>query len=245
MRDEMQGPRSFGTSFPTLKASVVLALALCLPTHAAAQRSIPGYPDDVRGYDPREVAMLPRYCIYTQNFRDHVPGGNDQVEIDRFYAMWGQTFHALHHYCWGMMMTNRGSFLAQGMKLREFYWRDAINEFDYVLERASPDFILLPEILSKKGENLLRLGLAAQAIDTLTRAAEVKPDYWPPYAYLSDYYKEAGDLKKAREWLERGLSLSPNAKGLTRRLAELDEKETKRETAPRRPVPKGQTSAGR
>ena len=50
-------------------------------------------------YDPREVAMLPRYCAYTQGFRDHVPGGNNPAEIQRWYSMLGETFNAMHHYC--------------------------------------------------------------------------------------------------------------------------------------------------
>ena len=54
------------------------------------------------------------------------------------------------------------------------------------------------------------------------RAIEVKADYWPPYARLGDYYKSAGDLGKARQILEAGLSKAPDATALQRRLAELD-----------------------
>jgi tetratricopeptide (TPR) repeat protein len=65
--------------------------------------------------------------------------------------------------------------------------------------------------------------VGARAIEPLELAARIKPDYWPPYAHLSDQYKEAGDLKKAREWLETGLTHSPDANGLQRRLKELDD----------------------
>src|SRR5690348_12225733 len=69
---------------------------------------IAGYPDDfANAYDPREVAILPAYCKYTQLFRQHVPGGNDPVEIERMYATLGPGFHALHHYCWAIMGTHR------------------------------------------------------------------------------------------------------------------------------------------
>jgi hypothetical protein len=50
---------------------------------------------------------------------------------------------------------------------------------------------------------------------------------------MSDYYKETGQLAKAREWLEKGLSVAPNANGLTRRLAELDGAKDKRKNAPK------------
>ena len=47
-------------------------------------------------------------------------------------------------------------------------------------------------------------------------------DYWTPYAELGDYYKQTGDVKKAREVFERGLAATHDAPGLKRRLAELD-----------------------
>ena len=82
-------------------------LAAGAPTYA--QNITPGYPASVTAYDPREVAMLPRYCAYTQSFRDHVPGGNNPAEIQRWYSILGETFHAMHHYCFGLMKTNRGA----------------------------------------------------------------------------------------------------------------------------------------
>ena len=91
-----------------------------------------------------------------------------------------------------------------------------------MIDRAPPDFVLLPEILMKKGENLIRLGQGANGNLQLLRAIELKPDYWPPYAAMSDYYKKTGDLKNAREVLEKGLSASPEAKALKERLANLD-----------------------
>src|SRR5262245_33526688 len=201
----------------------MLALWVILATGITTySQDIPGYPANVRAYDRREVAMLPRYCIYTQDFRERVPGGNNPDEIQRWYSVLGQTFHAIHHYCWGLMKTNRGVLLARDEYWRRFYLNDAITEFDYVIDRAPPDFVLLPEILMKKGENLIRLGNSLSGNQQLLRAIELRPDYWPPYAAMSDYYKNKGDLKDAREVLEKGLSASPNAKALKERLADLD-----------------------
>jgi tetratricopeptide (TPR) repeat protein len=183
----------------------------------------PGYPDDVAAFDPREVAVLPRYCAYTQYFRDQVPGGNNQDEIQRWYSVLGQTFHALHHYCLGLMKTNRGVILAREEHRRRFYLNDAILEFEYVIDRAPLDFPLLPEILTKKGETLIRLQRGLTGTQQLLRAIAIRPDYWPAYAAMSDYYKSISDLKKAREVLEKGLSASPDAMVLKQRLANLDE----------------------
>jgi tetratricopeptide (TPR) repeat protein len=165
--------------------------------------------------------MLPEYCKYTQLFRTHVPGGDNPAEIARWDARMGSAFQSMHHYCWGLMKTNRAMLLAKTRQDREFYLGSSIGEFDYVLERAQPGFVLLPEIYTRKGENLIRLGRSGPAIEALEKAIALKADYWPPYAHLSDFYKSKGDAARAREILENGLALVPDAKALRRRLAEL------------------------
>jgi tetratricopeptide (TPR) repeat protein len=191
---------------------------------SACAQDIPGYPPAVTDYDPREVALLPRFCTFTQLFRDKVPGGNNTAEVERWYAELGQTFHHLHHYCWGLMKTNRATLLARDGQVRQFYLGDAIKEYDYVIERSPPNFILLPEILMKRGMNLVQLKKGPVAVFDFKRAIELNPQYWPPYGQLADYYKDIGNLNEARQVLEDGLKHSPNAVGLTRRLAELSGK---------------------
>jgi tetratricopeptide (TPR) repeat protein len=192
-------------------------------------------PSSITDYDPREVALLPHYCIYTQLFREHVPGGNDITQIQAWRSFMGPEFEAMHHYCFGLMKTNRATLHAQNKDQREFYLTDAITEYDFVLQRVPNDFIVLPEILTKKGENLVRLGREPLALVQFNRAVEVKPDYWTAYGDLSDLYRQQGNIAEARKVLERGLSFSPNAAGLTRRMAELATGADKK--APRRPSP--------
>jgi tetratricopeptide (TPR) repeat protein len=189
---------------------------------------IPGYPDSVLAYDPRETALLPGYCKYTQVFRERVKGGDNQVEIDHWYKVMGRTFHDMHHYCVGLMDTNRAVLLARNPRSKAFYLVSSISEFDYVIERAPPDFVLLPEIFTKKGENLIRLAKGPLGVIELERAIEAKPDYWPPYAALSDYYKSIGDRAKARDVLEKAIAITPDATALTRRLTELDVSKSKK-----------------
>jgi tetratricopeptide (TPR) repeat protein len=208
-----------------------LAAALWAGTAAYAQLA-PGYPDSVEAYDAREVAMLPPFCKHTQLFRRQVPGGGSVEEIERWTAVMGPIFETMHHYCWGLMKTHRALYLVRERQARQFYLSDSIAEFDYVITRAPEDFILLPEILTKKGENLVRLGKGPVGITQFERAVELKPDYWPPYAYMSDYFKDAGDPKKAKEILERGLASAPDAKALQRRLAGLESVTERRKKAP-------------
>jgi tetratricopeptide (TPR) repeat protein len=199
-------------AFRSIASTAWIALVSLAPVPVQAQQS----------YDSREVRLLPVYCKYTQLFRNNVPGGNDPVEIERWTKRMGPTFIHMHHYCWGLMDGNRAAFWAKTPQDRTHNLYQSIKEFDYVIERAPQDFSYLPEILTRKGENLILLDKGPEGVGELTRAIYVKPDYWPPYAAISDYYKNTGDIAKAREWLRKGLSAAPDAKVLSRRLAELD-----------------------
>jgi len=198
------------------------AVLLCvLAWPAWCQAPIPGYPDRFDAYDPREVALLPPYCMYSQVFRGKVPGGGDPDQIERWKTILGETYLHIHHYCWGLMKTNRGILLARSSQSREFYLADSIGEFDYVIDRSPRDFVLLPEILTKKGENLVLLGKGPVAVLMFEQAIDAKPDYWPPYARLGDYYAQVGERAKAIETIERGLHNAPDTPALVRRRSEL------------------------
>jgi tetratricopeptide (TPR) repeat protein len=226
-REENRAARGRGVRLfigPVIPRALLVAL-LSIVEAASAQAPIRGYPNQVTEYDAREVALLPRFCTYTQDFRERVPGGNDREQIERWRALMGPSYEAMHHYCWGLMKLHRATILAQDATTRRFYYGSAVDEFDYVLRNVRPDFAMLPEILTKRGEALLGAGRAPQAIAAFERAIELKPDYWPPYARLSDYYKSTGDLAGARQILGQGLTRSPDAKGLLRRLKELDDEQ--------------------
>jgi hypothetical protein len=197
----------------------IAVLAFLITTNAHAQWQ----------YDPRSVSMLPPYCKYTQIYRGTVPGGNNPAEIQRWSTVMGShNFIHMHHYCFGLEHTNGALYFARTKPDRDGNLVYAIREFDYVIRNVASDFAVLPEILTKKGENLIRLGEAPQGILELNRAIELKPDYWPPYAALSDHYKATGDTALARQWLEKGLSAVPATKALQRRLEELNAPKARR-----------------
>jgi tetratricopeptide (TPR) repeat protein len=174
-------------------------------------------------FDPKQLAMLPPYCKYTQIYRQNVPGGNDPQQIERWTSVLGQeNFIHMHHYCLALESSNRALYFTSTKQDRDRELTTAVREFDYVVDRVTPDFALLPEILTRRGENLLRLGNAPQGVVDLNRAIALKPDHWPPYAALSDYFKALGDFASAREWAQKGLSAAPGTRALQRRLTELD-----------------------
>jgi hypothetical protein len=184
---------------------------------------LPGYPEDVFSMDSREVAMLPRYCPFTYWYREAgVAGSNNPAEVARWTALLGPTFGALHHYCMGIQKTNRALIIATDQTTKRYYLNSAISEFDYVISRAPPDFVLLPELLTKKGENLFRLGKDRDGVEVLEQAIRIKKDFPPAYGALSDYYKGKGDNGKALQIAKTGLAASPDAKGLKMRVDELE-----------------------
>ena len=181
-------------------------------------------------FELSDVPLLPQYCKYAQDFRGLVPGANIPTEIQRWYSVLGPTFHHVHHYCYGLVATNRANFAAKNMQERLSNLAFSVGEFDYVIERAPRNFPLLPEILTRKGENLIKLRRAPEGVRALFQAIELKPDYWPPYAHISDYYKSLGEIARARELLEEGLAKAPNTKALKQRMADLDNPRGKRAT---------------
>jgi len=172
-------------------------------------------------FEPRLLALLPPYCKYTQIFRERMAGGNNAAEIERWTNLMGPTFIHMHHYCLGLMNTYRAAILAKTQQDRVHNLGNSILEFDYVIRNATPDFSLLPEILTRKGESLIRLDRGAEGVAELQNAINRSPDFWEPYAAMSDYYRDLGQVAKAREWAEKGLSAAPDSRALTRRVTAL------------------------
>lgn len=181
--------------------------------------------DGPSGYNtPAAYAQLPPYCRSTGYTA--VPGGKNPAEVQRWRGLMGPSFAHMHHYCWALHAINQ-SVMARTTQERLGHFERSVGDFTYVIENAEKDFVLLPEIYTKRGESLIRIGNAGQAVADFLRAIELKPDYWPPYVQLIDYFKQMGNLASAREWAEKGLALAPNSRTLQERKTELDEAKIK------------------
>lgn len=203
--------------FMTFPLAAALALALLAPMLAQAAD------DGGRGFDPREINRLPPYCKYTQIYRKNLPGGDDPAEIERWTRqMGGNIFSHMHHYCWALQTSSPTRLSPLSRDMRRHNLLLAVGDIDYVLSRVPDDFYLLPEIRTRKGEVLVMLDRGGEGLSEFQRAVEIDPNYWPAYAGMSDYFRDTGQIAKARQSLEKGLSAVPNTRALTRRLAELD-----------------------
>jgi len=204
--------------------ATLVALTIGSVAVPSLAQEIPGYRKDVYTADPREMALIPGYCAYTLLFRDATPGPNKLEMFNAWKEKVGDSFVHMHHYCAGLIKANRATLLARDRDTRQFLLNDAVIEYDYVITRVPETYILLPEILMKKGEALLLLNRGPVGVYYLEQAIELKPDYWPPYVKLADYYQNSGNLRKARETLEAGIAKAPDAQALVRRLESISGK---------------------
>lgn len=190
--------------------------------------SAPALAADYQHPTALELARLPAYCPDTIGFMHNRGVEPDPAKIARWVGVMGELYKGMHHYCWGLIAAMREmSGLNMAERDRRFLLETSINEYDFVISRATDDFPVLPEILTWRARSLLRLGRVGEAIANIERATTLKPDYWQAYAYLSDYWRDKGDTAKAREVLQRGLANAPEATGLQSRMAKLERAEAK------------------
>ena len=163
-----------------------------------------------------ELAVLPPFCKAKLSA--------DPSDDAPYAASIGPDWLHIHHYCFGLNFANRyyqdfGNRVAQADDLKE-----AINNYDYVLEHATPDFWMRAEIGTQKARILAAARGNADAIGTLQVALKANPGYAPAYALLSDIYRDSGQKAKALASVEQGLRHDPLDKPLLRRYKTLSGK---------------------
>lgn len=82
--------------------------------------------------------------------------------------------------------------------------KNGIADIGYALERATPDFILLPEIYTKLGEAYLLSRDDKNAEASFRKAWEIKPDYWRPYVWWAQRLMQLGKFREALLVAEEG-----------------------------------------
>lgn len=175
-----------------------------------------------------EWPFIPGWCDYTQYGRKKDFYINAPANIEFLMNKVGKKYWMhIHHYCMALVNIYR----SHGANLDEYQRKaelsTAIGGIDYVLERIPKDSIIRPELLTKKGYVFLRLKNyfeAERTLRTAIDAGKMIEVYWPAYGYLADVYLAQGKADKAREILQEGLKVAPNAKGLKIRLVAISRK---------------------
>jgi tetratricopeptide (TPR) repeat protein len=93
-------------------------------------------------------------------------------------------------------------------------WEAALKDYQYVIDHVPKDFILLPEVYTRRGEVELLLGQPNRALESFSHARHLKPDYWPAYSHWAEFLMKAGKRPEALNVVIAGLEYSPRAKVL-------------------------------
>lgn len=167
----------------------------------------------------QELFSLPEYCRYTWGNAIQ-PGDDGEGKRKYWRQRLGPELAHMHHYCYGLKHIDRAR--RSPLKERAKWYSASIPEIDYVIRAVSEDYVLMPEFLTRKGEALVYIKKFREADQTLQRAIELKPDYWPAYAQLAEGLIARKNLDAAREVLKQGVSRAQEPRTLQKMLDELD-----------------------
>lgn len=168
-----------------------------------------------------ELALLPPYCQDVQAIRWGNASFNPSPRAGYWVSLMGQTFWALHHYCWGLIHVRRSEAPGLPPVLRAGMLNTAINDYFYVINNGPRDFVLAPEIYLRIGEARLSLGQIGLAHDAFRIARELKPDYWPAYTRWIDHLVRTNQRVAAKDMAAEGLRVAPDSQELKERFRKL------------------------
>lgn len=163
---------------------------------------------------PGEISRLPEYCPHSITFS---PRGTPDAPTDQqrhWVALMGNTFWAIHHYCWALVNVNRAERGGLSPADRRYLFQWAIQDCYYVVNLATPDFPLMPEILTRIGNYYVEMDRVIEAMEHFERAKAIKSDYWPPYVGLANINLRLGRKNVAIDILNSAIQILPNEPNL-------------------------------
>lgn len=186
-----------------------LALASALMATATI---VTAMPDNITD---EEMALIPRYCPYTQSFGKSGFRGGPSPQAKPWLAVMGDGFWAVHHYCWGQINLQRALRSTTTSQQRKHLLETVRADYGYAVKNAPKNFILLPEIYTRLGEVEVRLARHRDAEQSFAKARALKPDYWPAYSHWAEVLMGSGRRAEAKQLVKSGLEYSPNSRVLS------------------------------
>ncbi len=191
-------------------AALTLVTGLSL-AHASYERNL----------TPGELALMPAFCQDVQTVNGWEQGVRESPRAPMWVSKLGRSFWDMHHYCWARVAVHRSLAIGLNQNQRDHLVESAIDDMQYVVRRAPPTMVLLPEIYYLMGDYYRMLRRFGEAAESFKKSRELKPDYWPAYAGLADLMLLSGRRAEAKTVLEQGLALLPNEVALKSRLDRL------------------------
>ena len=161
-----------------------------------------------------EMTSLPPYC------KVRFKSGATSPEYQMWEKTLGKDFLHTHHYCAGVNFINR-YYRARSQQDKLFNLRSAQGTLNYMVEKASPSYSLMPDVYLNLGVVYSLMNQPAQAITHFNKAIELNPRLPKAYSALSGYYAKTKQSAKALEIVTAGLRHNPDTKSLQRRYREL------------------------
>lgn len=190
----------------SLNRGLLLALALLLP-HAVFAVDSSGVPTEA------ELKQMPPYC--TTRIKE-----NDPVGWRNGLAQFGESWNHLHHYCYALAFMNR-YYVSRDPSFKRHILQQAIDNINYVIQRAPSGDPLLPQLYLDRGRVLIIQKKDALGLADFQSALAANPGFAPAYRALVTYYDDKKMGKQAMEWAVKGLQYAPDDRGLQRRYREL------------------------
>jgi tetratricopeptide (TPR) repeat protein len=163
-----------------------------------------------------ERAILPEYCADTQTFGYGDAYFNTSPRAAYWVGLMGKGFWAMHHHCWSLIREHRSRAAGLTRQERDWHLISANGDYLYVIENTPADFVLLPEIYTRMGENHVLLDNVGAAMDAFTAARQKKVDYWPAYTAWARILLKAGKRQEALAHVETVMKLVPDDAELRR-----------------------------
>ncbi len=166
-----------------------------------------------------EYLMLPAYCrqqnlvapLWWYKYRDInlVPIWKNKL---------GDNYIHIHHHCWAHLSLMRSyqlpGILQQRGQTRKFLAGIALDDFQYMAHRATPDWIFWSELHTKAAEAHLILQDERHAFESIQKSWAFDPTYWQAYTLWGQYLLSRGRLREALTTTQEGLKHSPNSRAL-------------------------------
>lgn len=184
-----------------LHRALLVMAALCLALVGPARGAEQG------NFTAGEISLLPDFCQDRLNYPVY---SFSHPKWAYWGARMGETFKHVHHYCWALVSLRRAS-MAPNKEKRKHLVTTAINDLEYVINNASADFRLKPEVYARIGDAALQLEDFSKAFDAYDNARQLKPGYAPAYIGWADVLFKAGQRDAARELIEEGLRHAPDS----------------------------------
>lgn len=184
-----------------LHRALLVMAALCLAMVGPARGAEQG------NFTAGEISLLPDFCQDRLNYPVY---SFSHPKWAYWGARMGETFKHVHHYCWALVSLRRAS-MAPNKEKRKHLVTTAINDLEYVINNASADFRLKPEVYARIGDAALQLEDFSKAFDAYDNARQIKPGYAPAYTGWADVLFKAGQRDAARDLIEEGLRHAPDS----------------------------------